>query len=168
MTRDELSILATTARQPADSTGEDQRALHGLPRDEAIVQAAEIRRHVTDHFLLEDAFLRDAQSGRWNACQIADALGVSLEEFARMVGESDRAISETPDGADLQERLAPFANILAMVSDYHGGDASRVRTWLNQPQPRLGNRSPLTALRTPGRSTALEQWIAGIWLGDGD
>ncbi|MBK8059537.1 MAG: DUF2384 domain-containing protein [Gemmatimonadetes bacterium] len=117
---------------------------------------------------MPDEPFRDAQSGRWNACQIADALGVSLEEFARLVGESDRVIRETPDDATLQERLAPFANVLAMVGDYFGGDAGRVRSWLNRPQPRLGNRTPLTILQTPGRSPAVEQWITGLWLGDGD
>ena len=93
---------------------------------------------------------------------------MSLEEFARMVAESDRVIRETPDGETLQERLAPFANVLAMVGEYFGGDAGRMRSWLNRPQPRLGNRTPLTILGMPGRSTAVERWITGLWLGDGD
>lgn len=165
---DERPFSAKTVQDEQDTAAEDRRTPDGFARDAGPAQSGQIHRHITDHFVLADEPFRDAQSGRWNACQIADALGVSLEEFAHMVGESDRVIRETPDAANLQEGLATFANVLAMVGDYFEGDESRVKSWLNRPQPRLGNRTPLTILRMPGRSTAVEQWITGLWLGDGD
>lgn len=85
-----------------------------------------------------------------------------------MVGGNHGAIRQTPDGADHQDRLAPFANVLAMVSDCYGGDLGRVTTWLTEPQTRLGGRSPMEALETPGRANAVQQWVAGLWPGDGE
>lgn len=125
-------------------------------------------RHVTDDFDLRVARLRDAESGRWHAAYIADAIGVPLAEFATMVGVHVRTLHETPDGAEMQKPLASYANIVAMVDDYMGADADIVRTWLRQPQARLGHRSPLAALETPGRAPIVEQWIAGVWLGEGE
>lgn len=112
--------------------------------------------------------LQDAESGRWHASHIADALGVPLADFATTLGVSMRTIHETPDGADLQESLASFANVVAMVEDYMGGDSDRMRASLRQPQTRLGQRTPLAALRTPGHAALVEQWIAGLWLGEGE
>lgn len=125
-------------------------------------------RHVTDEFDLRVTRLQDAASGRWDAPNIADALGVPLAELATMLGVPVRTLQESPNGADLQEPLASFANIVAMVEDYMGGDADRVQTWLRQPQARLGHRSPLAVLRTLGGGAVVEQWIVGLWLGEGE
>lgn len=84
-----------------------------------------------------------------------------------MLGVADLTIHQSPDGATIQEQLAPYANILAMVSDYYSGEQSRVSAWLRLPQTVLGGRSPLDALRTGASAHTVEQWIAGIWLGDG-
>lgn len=130
-------------------------------------------KHITEAFDLPTARLRDDLSGRWHALRIAEALGVPPAELAAMIRadgaehEALAAIHHAPDGVDLQERLAPVANILAMVSDYHGGDDAIVRAWLGLPQPRLGGRTPLDALRE-GHAVAMEQWIAGVWLGEGE
>lgn len=125
-------------------------------------------RHVTDDFDLRVARLQDAESGRWHAAYIADALGVPLAEFATMLGVHVRTLHESPVGADMRDPLASFANIVAMVEDYMGADTDLVRTWFRRPQARLGHRSPLVALATPGRAPIVEQWIAGVWLGEGE
>lgn len=138
------------------------------PRHESHQPSPDAVRHVTDDFLLHDEDLRDARSRDWNSLRIAAALGVSEEELAGMIGTDVRTTGQAPDGADLQRRLAPLGNVLAMVRDYYGGDTDRVKAWLIQPQARLGDRSPLDDLRTPGRATVIEQWIAGLWLGDGE
>jgi CheY-like chemotaxis protein len=133
------------------------------PEDSASQTTPEALRaaHVTDAFSLPDADLRDDASGRWDATKIADALGVSLREFAGMLEANYTTVHKTPNSVALQERMAPFANILAMTRGVLAGDMTRVRKWLNQPQPRLGGLSPLGAMRTPGQAPAVEQWIVG-------
>lgn len=138
------------------------------PKHESHQSSAEAVRHVSDDFLLPDEDLRDARSGEWSAPRIASALGVSLVDLAGMIGTEGRTTGQALDGGDLRQRLAPVGNVLAMVRDYYGGDADRVKAWLVQPQIRLGGQSPLDALRTPGGATAIEQWIAGLWLGEGE
>lgn len=127
----------------------------------------ESTRHITDVFDLRDESLRAPESRLWSPLRIAAALGVSMEEFAGMLDVSNSAIHETSDAAEVQARLAPFANILAMAYDYYAGDESRTRGWIIQPQARLGGRSPLDALRIPGTAPLIEQWSAGVWLGEG-
>lgn len=48
------------------------------------------------------------------------------------------------------------------------GDSDRMRAWLRQPQARLGHRTPLAALHTSRQAVVVEQWIAALWLGEGD
>ena len=133
-----------------------------------IARPPEARRHVAEAFVLGDETLRNEETGRWSAARIADALGVPLKEFAGMIGANYSTVHKTPDSTALQKKLAPFANFLAMALDYLGGDVGRLRKWLNQPQPRLSGAAPLEALRTPANATPMEQWMSGIWLGEGE
>lgn len=166
-TRPAHTALPLDASDRADHAS-DATMRSPSPSHTAAVESDVATRHVTDDFDLPVARLQDAESGRWHAGRIADALGVPLAEFATMVGVRVRTLHETPDGAELQDSLASFANIVAMVDDYMGADADLVRTWLRRPQARLGHRSPLAALDTPGRAPIVEQWIAGVWLGEGE
>lgn len=135
-------------------------------------EAADVRgegsaaRHIAQHFGLHDDMLRDVQSGRWSGVRIAEVLGVALADVASMIGVTSHMLAHSPDGEELQAALAPVANILAMLHDYFDGDVERVRSWIRQPQRRMDNRSTLDALRTPANAPLLEQWIAGVWLGD--
>ncbi|WP_337172685.1 hypothetical protein [Gemmatimonas aurantiaca] len=122
----------------------------------------------TDMFELPDGDLRDDISGRWDASKIARALGRPLTEIARALGVNYSTVHKTPDSPALQERLAPFANVFAMVRDIYGKDDTRARKWLLLPQAKLGNTSALAAMCVPGQATAVEQWVAGLWLGEGE
>ena len=150
-----LPLDASNRADPASHTNtrspSNPAALEGTDSD---------TRHVTDDFELPVAWLQDAESGRGHAGRIADALGVPLADFASIVGMHGRVIDETPGAAELQAPLSAFANIVAMVQDYMGDDADRMRTWLSQPQSRLGHRTPLAALCTPGLAVLVEQWLA--------
>lgn len=164
--------LPAHAARPLDASA---RADHACDADtsssshSAALEATDsATRHITDDFELTVTRLQDAESGRWHAGRIADALGAPLADFASMLGVHGRMIDETPDGAELQAPLASFANIVAMIQDYMGDDADRMRAWLRRPQSRLGHRTPLAALETPGHAVLVEQWIAGLWLGEGE
>lgn len=156
--------MDTPAEKPESSQPEGRRP--GAPA--GTVASGETTRHVAEVFDLPDGSLRLPESRLWSPLRIAAALGVPMEEFAGMLDLSNSAIHETPDAAEVQARLAPFANILAMAQDYYVGDENRTREWLIQPQARLDGRSPLDALRIPGQAPLIEEWIAGIWLGDGE
>ena len=124
-------------------------------------------RHVAEVFDLPIADLRDDTTGRWDAARIAAALGIELRVLVHAIGARYGTVHKTPHSEAVQPALAPFGNVLAMVRQVYGGDDRRVRKWLNQPQQALGGLSPLHALRQPGQAMIVEQWVAGLWTGDG-
>lgn len=124
------------------------------------------REDVASAFKLDDAPLRDAESGRWSAKRIAESLGVTLRALAGAVEVNYSTVAKTPDSVALQDKLAPFANVLAMVRDVYGGDGERLRKWLNSPQPSLKDATPLDAMMRPNAAPAVEQWVTGIWMGE--
>lgn len=122
--------------------------------------------HVTDAFALQDEDLRDPRSGRWDAKRIAESLGVKLTELTEALAVNYSTVARTPDSEALQEKLAPFANVVAMARQVYAQDDARLRKWLRQPQSALGDLTPLAALLRPGAASAVEQWVAGAWLGE--
>ena len=122
--------------------------------------------NVTDLFALDDEALRDPDSGRWDAKRISDAMEVDLAKLATAVEGDYPAIAQTPNGEALQVRLAPFANVLAMLHDVFGGDEGRVRIWLRAPQRYFGGKTPLEVRLTPGGATGVEELVVGAWLGE--
>ena len=122
--------------------------------------------HVTDAFALRDEDLRAPDSGRWDAKRIADALAITLKDLTDAVEVNYSTAARTPDSEALQEKLAPFANVIAMTRQIYEQDDARLRKWLQHPQSALGNSTPLKALLKPGQAAAVEQWVAGAWLGE--
>lgn len=131
-----------------------------------VVPATPPTAHVTDAFSLQDEGLRDPESGRWDAKRIAEALGVKLTELTAALDVNYSTVARTPDSEALQERLAPFANVVAMARQVFAQDETRLRKWLRQPQSALGDLTPVKALLRPGAANAVEQWVAGAWLGE--
>lgn len=146
------------------------RHLERLLRDRAPDRNAVDRRassHINDIFALPTQDLRSA-SGRLDAGRIADALGVPLVRFAEALEAPYTTVHKTPDSAALQPRLAPFANVLAMLNQIYDGDRPRVLAWLHAEQPALGRRTPQVALLMPGGAPGVEQFVAGAWLGEAE
>jgi CheY-like chemotaxis protein len=123
------------------------------------------QRLVADVFALPTADLR-SERGRLDAQRIADTLGVPLAELATALGVAYRTVHKTPDSEALQPRLAPFANVLAMLSDVFVGDRRRIRGWLREARSEFDGRAPLDALLTPGKAPAIEQFVARAWMGE--
>ena len=106
-------------------------------------------------------------SGRYNARQIADVLDVSLKEIANAIGVNYSTLAKTPASESVQDKLVPFANIVAIARDaLEGDDDSRVLKWLHQAQSGLGGRTALAAMLVPNKARAVEQWVARAWMGD--
>ncbi len=138
----------------------------GSPGTSAVPVSPPPVAHVTEAFALQDEDLRDPESGRWDAKRIAEALGVKLTELTEALAVNYSTVARTPDSEALQEKLAPFANVVAMARQVYAQDDTRMRKWLRQPQPALGDVTPVKALMRPGAATAVEQWVAGAWLGE--
>ena len=122
--------------------------------------------HVADAFELPAVHLRHAESGRWDASRIAKALGVPLKTLAQSLGAKYSTVHKTPHAEALQSSLAPFGNVLAMLAQIYNDDQRAISAWLQTPQRQLGGLTPVAALCEPGRAAAVEQWAAGLWMGD--
>jgi hypothetical protein len=122
--------------------------------------------HVADAFDLPAAHLRDSASGRWDAKKIAAALGIELKPLAEAIHRKYGTAHKTPHALSLQDALAPLGNVLAMLAQIYGGDQQAIRAWLRGKQRQLGGQEPLAALLEPGRAPLVEQWVAGLWLGE--
>lgn len=85
------------------------------PKHESHQTSADASRHVTDDILLPDEELRDTRTRDWSPHRIASALDASMDDLAGMIGSEARTIRQVAYGADTHGRLAPFANVLAMM-----------------------------------------------------
>jgi CheY-like chemotaxis protein len=125
-----------------------------------------VPRHVVDAFKLPTMHLRHAESGRWDAGKIAEALGVSLKAVSQAIDAKYGTVHKTPHAEALQRALAPIGNVLAMLSQIYQNDQSAIAAWLQSPQPQLSGLTPKAALLQPGRAAAVEQWAAALWMGE--
>jgi CheY-like chemotaxis protein len=106
------------------------------------------------------------ESGRLDAARIAGALGITLKQLATAIDVRYTTVHKTPDGPALQPRLEPFANVLAMLDEVFAGDLGRVAKWLQSKQESLGNKTPREAMLGPGGVSAVQQFVAGAWMGE--
>lgn len=120
---------------------------------------------VMDVFSLPTAHLR-GESGRLHAGRIAETAGLPLKHLAEAIGVKPGTLHKTPDAPSVQDALAPFANVLAMLGQVYDGDVREIRGWLETPQRELGGKTPREALLTPGGARGVEQFVTRAWLGD--
>lgn len=106
-----------------------------------------------------------SENGRLSAARIADALGVPLKRLAEALKVGYTTVQKTSDSASLQARLAPFANVLAVLNSVFHGDPQRVRAWLVAEHDHLGGKPPQQVMLTPGGVAGVEQLVYGAWLG---
>ena len=120
---------------------------------------------LADVFGLPVADLRNADTGRWDARRVAVALGEPLTALAEALGEKYPTVARTSDSERLQAKLAPFANVVAILRQTYDDDQSKVLAWLRHPQEALKG-TPLDALMRPQTAPAVEQWLTRLWLGE--
>lgn len=114
---------------------------------------------------LPSAHLRSPESGRLSAELIADELGTTLQSLVEALEAVYPTVQKTPDSADLQTRLARYANVLMMLRDVFEGDLVRTRVWLSAEHCLLGGKTPLSVMLTPGGIVGVEQMVANAWHG---
>lgn len=77
--------------------------------------------------------LRNENTGRLDAGQIANFFGLSLNEFARLLGRPHTSVHKTPDSVRLKNSLYPYERVLS-AAKHILGDEKTMRTfkiWLN-------------------------------------
>jgi DNA-binding response OmpR family regulator len=108
--------------------------------------------------------LHDRESGRIDAKEVADYLGVSLKPLAKALDVSYATAHKTPAAPALQKNLRPIKRSLELISRMTRSRQD-ARAWLNNPHPDLGDETPLEVIlsgRAGALVTLLENAMAGI------
>ena len=78
--------------------------------------------------------LSDETTGRLDGGKIAKLFGMSTAEMGNVCGVSKQSFHANPTSKGIQEKLEPLAKSARGVL-WCGGDESKFKTWLNQPNP---------------------------------
>ena len=112
-----------------------------LTRVRRALDAARARRTIE----IPQRELHDPESGRIDAREVADFLGVPLAKLAGALGVKYPALHKTPSAPGLQEKLRPIKESIDLVSRITVSK-SDARAWLNYPHPDLGRQTPLEVI----------------------
>jgi CheY-like chemotaxis protein len=112
-----------------------------LTRVRRALNAAQARRTIE----IPQRELHDPESGRIDAREVADFLGVPLAKLAGALGVKYPALHKTPSAPGLQEKLRPIKESIDLVSNITISK-SDARAWLNYPHPDLGRQTPLEVI----------------------
>jgi hypothetical protein len=108
--------------------------------------------------------LHNSESGRVDAREVADFIGVPLKPFAEGIGLNYKAVHRNPSAAAFQNALRPVKRSLEILSDFFV-QPKRVRAWLNTSHPDLDGRTAIEVI-LEGKSFAvlriLEDAAAGV------
>jgi len=76
--------------------------------------------------------LRDPLTGRLDANRIADLLGISRVNMARLCGVSMQRLNQSPASSGIQAKLQSLEDV-AQALGWCGGSEIKLRAWLNRP-----------------------------------
>lgn len=89
-----------------------------------------------------------------NACHLADVMGLSVLELAKIVHRHPSSLYRQPCGNEaLQDRLRVIDELAALVIEAES--AEYLRNWLRAPLPILHGRRPIEVMREEGGSEEL-------------
>jgi DNA-binding response OmpR family regulator len=132
-----------------------QRRMPGVGRGRQAVSQS-----VASHVLPE---LHARSSGRLDARNIAEYLGIALSSFARLSEISVAGLHKSPASVSLQRVLIPVARSLTILAQLLGSK-EQVRTWMNSPHPDLGGRTPMS-LVMEGKARAVRDMLESALAG---
>jgi CheY-like chemotaxis protein len=131
-----------------------------LTRVRRALDAARARRTIQ----IPQRELHDPESGRIDAQEVADFLGVPLAKLAGALGVKYPALHKTPSAPGLQEKLRPIKESIDLVSNITVSK-SDARAWLNNPHPDLGGSTPMETIldgEADAVVTLLDNALSGI------
>jgi CheY-like chemotaxis protein len=88
----------------------------------------------------------DPRNGHLSATAISDFFGLSVAEFARVIGRGISTVHKTPIARSLQEALRPFEAMASGLLRLTGSE-QRARMWLHAQNPALEGHAPIEWLR---------------------
>ena len=97
--------------------------------------------------MLEWRIIEEARvdSGNLSAERLANALGITLTQLARVVNKDSSNLRKRPDADVYQAELSEVEEVLALVRE-QVGTLERARMWLKKPNAGLGGMSPLVVM----------------------
>jgi CheY-like chemotaxis protein len=107
--------------------------------------------------------LHDRGTGHLDAKEIADFFGLSVAEFARVIGRGVSTVHKTSTAPALQEALRPFEAMASGLLRLTGSER-RVRMWLHAPNPALDGHAPSEWLQM-GKVADLANFIQDLLEG---
>lgn len=90
------------------------------------------------------ARIRNPTTGRLDANLIADLLGISRADIARLCGVSKQSINRAPASSAIQAKLQPLEDVAQSLL-WCGGSEVKLRAWLNRPNrdfPEVNGQKP--------------------------
>jgi uncharacterized protein (DUF2384 family) len=110
------------------------------------------------HVLLET---QHQNTGYFDAVKIAQTLHLSLEDMAKAVGMTARALRGNPTSAKAQAPLTRIVAIVQRTREMFVGSLENALIWLRAPNPELGYRTPMSCI-IAGNFLAVEMVLDGI------
>jgi CheY-like chemotaxis protein len=107
--------------------------------------------------------LHDPETGRIDAKNVAEFLGVPLAQLVPALEVNYPALHKTPDAPGLQVRLRPIKRSIDLVSRITLSP-SDARAWLNCPHPDLGGSTPLEVI-LEGKAGAIVTMLSNAMAG---
>ena len=104
--------------------------------------------------------------GAINPRKIADVLGITLAELARLVGVSRNTLNATTPGPRATTALTPLLKILAMASEMSGSEQRAVAWFKFNPILSMGSKTPMEHVQHGNAETVLihlEDVLNGVY-----
>ena len=98
---------------------------------------------VLEHIILN---AHSPDTGRLDALRLADALAISTEEIAHILGYTARGVRANPDSVRIQPQLGELVKLVNRLRRLFDGSLEHTRIWLKAPHPMLADRTPLSYL----------------------
>jgi uncharacterized protein (DUF2384 family) len=110
------------------------------------------------HVLLET---QHQSTGHFDAVKIAQTLHLSLEDMAKAVGMTARALRGNPTSAKAQAPLTRIVAIVQRTRELFVGSLENALIWLRAPHPDLGYRTAMNCI-IEGNPLAVEILLDSI------
>jgi uncharacterized protein (DUF2384 family) len=105
--------------------------------------------------------IQHQNTGYFDALKIAQTLHISLEDMAKAIGMTARALRGNPTSAKAQAPLTRIVAIIQRTRELFNGSLEYALIWLRAPHPDLGYRTAMNCI-IQGNPLAVEILLDSI------